>query len=406
MAKGFNTFTQNGKDWEEGVNYERLRRERLQRTRDAMKKNGFDAIIAHRAENIRYITGVRSQMQRPGRENYYTVVPIEGDPWHFELGGDLGRVKENAPWMGERLGPACPLGDEGPAAGELAARKNVDVYFDQISETLKKMGVEKGRIGIDTITLQMYEKFKKEGLNVADGRKTMFDARMVKTQDEQQLCFITSTVADACFQTIMDYAHPGVAECEVWGQVMNTAFRLGAELAGGILTTGGRTNPYYRLPASDKIMAPGDLLVSDVVINVMGYYSCEVRTFLIGDKAATKEQKAAHKTAYDALYRSIDACQAGVTTDKVAAQFIQEGFETYSLQIGHGLGQSVQEAPMIHPVYSKHPHVLEPGTYIALETFAPVADGSQGVRLEEDLLVTEDGPMVFSRYPFDPKLMG
>jgi len=234
----------------------------------------------------------------------------------------------------------------------------------------------------------------------------MFDARAVKTQDELQLCFITSTIADACFQTIKDYARPGAKECEVWGEVSNTAFRLGAELVGGLLTTGGRTNPYYRLMGSDKIMAPGDLLVSDVVVNVMGYYSCVVRAFLIGDKPATSEQKAAHKKAYEALYRSINACKAGVTTDKVAANFIQEGFETYSLQIGHGLGQSVQEAPMVHPVYSKeHPIVLEPGMYLAFETFVPLPDGSQGVRLEEDFVITEDGVEIFNRYPFDEKLM-
>jgi len=158
MSKGYNTFTQNGKDWEEGINYERLRRERLQRTRDAMAKNGFGAVIVHRAENIRYITGIRSQMQRPGRDQYWTVLPIEGEPWHFELGGDLGRVKENAPWMAGRLGPAVPLGDEGPAASDESAVRNVDLYFDQIYKVLKDNGVANQKIGIDTFTLQMFNK--------------------------------------------------------------------------------------------------------------------------------------------------------------------------------------------------------------------------------------------------------
>ncbi len=407
MSKGFNTFTQWGKDWEEGINFERLRKDRLQRTRDAMAKNGVGVMIASRFENIRYITGVRSQMQRPGRFNYYTILPIDGEPWHFELGGDLGRVKENCPWMEGRLGYAAPIGDEGPAAGDQAAIDNVDIWFDQIYKILKDNGVANEKIGLDMFTFQMLDKLQKSGLKFTDGRKTMFDARMVKTRDEQQLCYISSTVADGVFQTIKDYARPGVKECEVWGECCNYATRRGAELGpGGLLTTGGRTNPYYRLMGSDKIMAPGDLLVSDIVVNIMGYYTCEVRSFLIGDKPAPRELKEAHRKAYEQLYKSIHTCKPGVTTHEVAKTFIQEGFDTYSLQIGHGLGQSVQEAPMVHPVYSEeYPTVLEPGIYLAFEDFVPTADGSQGIRLEEDFLITEDGVEIFSRYPFDEKLM-
>jgi len=404
--KGFNTFTQMGKDWEQGINFERLRRERLQRTREAMAHDGLGAIVVLRAENIRYISGIRSQIQRPGRYSYYTVLPIEGDPVHFEIGGDLGRLKENAPWMEGRLFAAFPLGDNGPMIGEAAEAKTLDQWYEQIYKVLKENGVANQKIGFDAVNFETINKLQKSGLKFVDGRKTMFDARVIKTRDELELCFITATVADACFQKIKDVAQVGVKESEVWGEVVKTAFVLGAENISGILTSGGRTNPYYRLMGSDKILGPGDLLISDVLVNIMGYWSCVVRTFLIGSKPATSEQKAAHRAAYEALYNGINACKAGVTTDKVAAKFIQEGFETFSLNIGHGLGLSVQEEPVVHPTYSKEfPFKLKANMQLAFETFVATADGRQGVRLEEDFIVTEDGVEVITRYPFDERLM-
>ncbi len=137
----------------------------------------------------------------------------------------------------------------------------------------------------------------------------------------------------------------------------------------------------------------------------MGYHTCVVRTFLNGTKA-TKEQKKYYREAYDSLYASINAVKAGVTTDKVAEALPKGDWSNYSLNIGHGLGLVVHETPSIVEAYSKScPTEIKENMYIALETYAGDPVSEQGVRLEENLVVTKEGYEIFSRYPFDEKLL-
>ena len=94
----YNKWGQFGKDYEEGINFDRLRKERLQKARESMIKHDLGAIIAIRGENTRYITGFKG-LPVPSTVLRYVVFPVTADPVIFELGADIGRLKESATWM-------------------------------------------------------------------------------------------------------------------------------------------------------------------------------------------------------------------------------------------------------------------------------------------------------------------
>jgi Xaa-Pro aminopeptidase len=405
----YNKWGQFGKDYEEGINFDRLRRERLQKARESLIKHDLGAIVAIRLENGRYLTGFRG-LPVQSTVLRYVVFPVTADPVIFELGADIGRLKESATWIKEEnITPSIPVfaTPHHATSIELETREKLSyLWADGIKKVLQEYGVADKKVGFDFILdLSMIKALEHANLDYVDGMSAMMDARSVKTQDELQLLSIASQIAEAGLYTIEKSMKPGIRECEIWGEAAKTMFSLGAEDVQGILTTGGRTNPYYRLEGSDKILRPNDLLVTDVVISYMGYHTCVVRTFLNGTRP-TKEQKRFYRECYESLYKSIHAVKAGVTTDVVAEALPKGDWANYSLNIGHGLGLIVHETPSIVEAYSKAcPTEIKENMYLALETYAGDPESEQGVRLEENLLVTRDGYEIFSRYPFDERLL-
>lgn len=405
----YNKWGQFGKDYEEGINFERLRKERLEKTRASMIKHDLGAIVAIRRENTRYITGFKG-LAVPSTVLRYVVFPVTADPVLFELGADIGRLKESATWIKEEnIIPSIPVFATPHHATpiELETREKLSyLWADGIKKVLQEYGVADKKVGFDSVfDLSMIKALDHANIDYVDGQSAMMDARSIKTMDELQLLSIASQIAEAGLYTINKVMRPGIRECEVWAKAVKTMIALGAESVEGICTTGGRTNPYYRLEGTDKILRPNDLLITDIVTSYMGYGTCVVRTFLNGTKA-TKEQKKYYRECYDSLYKSINAVKAGVTTDIVAEALPKGDWANYSLNIGHGLGLVTHETPSIVEAYSKAcPTEIKENMYIALETYAGDPISEQGVRLEENLVVTKDGYEIFSRYPFDEKLM-
>ena len=405
----YNKWGQFGKDYEEGINFDRLRKERLEKARESMIRHDLGAIVAIRGENTRYLTGfnglpVQNTVLR------YVVFPVTADPIIFELGADIGRLKEGATWIKEQnIFPSIPVFAT-PHHGtpiEIETREELSyLWADGIKKVLQEYGVADRKVGFDSMfDLSMIKALDHANLDYVDGQSAMMEARSVKTKDELQLLSIASQIAEAGLYTIDKVMKPGIRECEVWAEAAKTMISLGADSLEGICTTGGRTNPYYRISGTDKILRPNDLLVTDIVVSYMGYHTCVVRTFLNGTKA-TKEQKKFYREAYESLYASINAVKAGVTTDKVAEALPKGDWSNYSLNIGHGLGLVVHETPSIVEAYSKAcPTEIKENMYIALETYAGDPESEQGVRLEENLVVTKEGYEIFSRYPFDEKLL-
>jgi Xaa-Pro dipeptidase len=296
------------------------------------------------------------------------------------------------PWLRGRMVEE-PVG----AGGMARTAADVEPFVNYVARVSAEHGVANEPVGIAGTTsgLLLGEAFKAKGINVVDGRATMTEARKIKNQDEVECVRMACSNAEAAFADIVDAIRPGVTECELVGVGMKTLYRLGADEAQEfVCSSGPRTNPLY-IDYTDRQIRPGDLVIIDINANSwQGYKSCYYRTFCCG--RATQEQKEIYEECRSIMYDAMGAVKAGNTTADVGSKLARQ---TWGSALGHGIGLSLHEMPMIGVMSMEHPVELELGMVLAIETWAGRKGGRDGVRLEENLAVTEDGYDLLSRFP-------
>jgi Xaa-Pro aminopeptidase len=394
-------------DYEARVDFSRLRSERVRRAQEAMCKLGVDVLLLWKDENVRYLTSLRAIMiQFRSTTTYGVLLFTEGEPTLFASGGEVARAKKAMPWITDLV--AIPILDE-PGLVQT-------VVEGEILPRLADQGLTNGRIGVDGMTLPQFRAYQAvlPDAELVDGETLMQKARLIKTPDEIALMHEACALADAVTQAAIDTVHPGVRECEVAGEAMRVLFRLGGEfahLASPFVASGERMSPPTRF-ATDKIIRNGDLVFIDIGACWNGYFGDVGRAVICGKPSA--EQKRIYTTIYEALQAGVEKMRPGNTNEDVAnairAKAAQHGLEErfINLFIGHGIGISPNEPPYIgEQTPGAEEVVLEPGMVFAVEPliWVPGVRGGGGVRLEDTILITEDGPVVLNRAPFDERLL-
>ena len=166
-------------DYEQRVDYPRLRAERLQRAKDQINKDGLGSLVTWDEANVRYLTGYYITTPNRPLEAQFAFVARNGEP-HIVGGNDQEGLIKRMPWMGGRI--HAPAG-----IAKIAAFTPDDPVVqrvvDQIFGFMTQYGVEKEPLGIDGTTLSYIyaEAFKKRGIQVVHAKPTMDHARMIKT---------------------------------------------------------------------------------------------------------------------------------------------------------------------------------------------------------------------------------
>ena len=394
-------------DYEQRVNYDRLRRERLDRAKAELEESGAGAIITWDEANIRYLTSYYVTTPMRPAEIQCVLLPRNGEPVLFG-GGTPSETERRMPWLQGRVKPGFPAfkviadNEDHPA---------VLLTVDTIAKMLAEYGLEKEPLAIDgTVCGVILERaFKKCGINVIHGKPILDAARVIKTDDEIELLRITCQNSESAFAAIADAIRPGIRECDLVGIGIKALYEEGADHTEDLVCCSGyNTNP-YGWSFTDKPLRPGDLVYIDVDGNsYQGYKSCVYRTFCVGK--ATQEQKELYQECYEMLYDAIHVIKEGVTNHDVAAKWpdspgywgYKDWQEVTPYAVGHGLGLTLHDPPGISQymrAVGLPPTELKAGMVIALETYAGHKGGKHGVRLEEDVLVTKDGFEVLSRWP-------
>jgi Xaa-Pro aminopeptidase len=212
-------------------------------------------------------------------------------------------------------------------------------------------------------------------------------------------------MVDGAYQLIAEQLKPGVKESQLVANVTKYLFDMGAEHVDNInAVSGERCSPHPHV-FSDRIIRPGDQAFFDIIQTFVGYKTCYYRTFTVG--TATDAQRDAYKKAREWIDASIELMRPGVGTDEVAKVWPKAeefGFssemECFGLQFGHSVGLFLHERPIISRLNSiDHPVEIKEGMVIALETYCPASDGYSAARIEEEVVVTANGPQVITRFP-------
>ncbi|QLH80877.1 M24 family metallopeptidase [Halosimplex pelagicum] len=397
-------------DWEERIDVKRMRRERYERALDRLDDSPLGGLLLVSDPNIRYVTGLA--MTGGSGADHYTLLTEAGDVVHWDTADHAANQRYNCPWLDDIRHAAPGLGNVPRASGSDSARAFLaGKMADLVAEAMAEYGVDDLPLGVDVGARRLHDALDDRGIEtrVEPAVDLMHDARKTKTRDEVECLRQVAAVCEAGFQRITESAKPGARESEVWGEAVRELYRHGATVGGGYLTSGPNTWPKHQANTTDRAMRPGDLLYADFYnVGYLGYRSCYYRTFSLGEP--TDAQRDAYETAVENLYRVLDRIEPGVTTDEIAEAFpdmagehaewygADEHWELTTNHWAHGLGLQLYEVPLIwRGVSPDHPIEIEEGMTMAVETQAP-AD-RQGVRVEEMVVVRDDGVEVLSQWP-------
>ena len=389
-------------DWEQRVDFPRLRRERLERARAALAESDLGALLLFDPNNIRYVTSTHIGEWARDKMTRYALLTRGGEPHLWDFGSAAKHHRMYAPWLPPENVNGGMVGLRGAVAPEAGLFRRA---AREVAGILKAEGVGGMPIGVDIVEPPMLEALRDEGLTVCDAQQIMLDAREVKSQDEIMLLNTACAMVDGAYQLIAERLKPGIKESQLVAEVTKLLFDLGSEHVDNInAVSGERCSPHPHV-FSDRIIRPGDQAFFDIIQTYVGYKTCYYRTFSVG--MASDAQRDAYKTARHWIDASIELMKPGVGTDQVAKVWPKAeefGFssemECFGLQFGHSVGLFLHERPIISRLNSlDHPVEIKEGMVIALETYCPAKDGYSAARIEEEVVVTADGPQVITRFP-------
>ena len=385
-------------EWQQRVDPARLRAARLQRAKDQLEAFDLGALVLYAGANIRYVTGSYQGNWKYNINIRYAVLPRGGEPVLFETAGsDMECAKIDLPWMEGRIRPAITWQWTETAQPMMARR-----MAESVVDVLRDHGVEKERIGVDNLDFPIMNAMNEVGVKIVNGWPAMSAARVIKTPDEIELLKQAATIGDGAMWRVMnEWAKPGVRERDIEAKVHDYMISQGCEIIYDIIVaSGGNTSPYRRW-ATDKIFRQGDLVIVDInAVGPSGYFIDFVRCFKVASKPTQKEIDL-YKECYESLYAGIAQLCPGKTTRDVALNFPEYDDDKYGTvtlqQFAHSIGLTLYEGMWISRSYSlDYPIEIKPNMYFAIETFAGHPLLEQTVRLEENVLVTEDGPQIFT----------
>ncbi|MHB1212963.1 MAG: M24 family metallopeptidase [Candidatus Nanopelagicales bacterium] len=391
-----------GVDWEERVDFGRLRDYRAARARQALEASDLGALLVFESSNIRYLTATHIGTWGYNKTERWALLTRTGEPWVWDFGSAAKNHRMYSPW----LIPEHSRGGNNGLQGAIAPTSGLPHGTAQeIAAILREEGVGGMPVGIDVVEIPMLRALEAAGITVKDGQQVMLDARQIKNRDEILLLSQAAAMVDGVYQDIYEFLKPGVRENDVVALATHRLIEMGSEQVEAINSIAGeRCSPHPHV-FSDRYIRPGDQAYFDIIHSFNGYRTCYYRTFAVG--RATQAHRDAYTKARELIDAAIALVRPGASTADIARLWPSAdefGFtsemEAFGLQFGHGLGLGLHERPVISRLNSlDNPVEIQTGMVFALETYWPAGDGHSAARIEEELVVTETGAELLTLFP-------
>jgi Xaa-Pro aminopeptidase len=389
-------------DWEQRVDFNRLRTYRLARAKASLADSEVGALLLFDPNNLRYVTSTAIGTWERDKNIRFALLFRDDDPILWDFGSAARHHQLYCPWLPESSWRAWVP----PMRGAMGDATGIpDDLAELIGGELRERGLEREPLGVDVADMTTVLALRRAGLELVDSQPVMLEARRIKSADELALLDQAAGIVDAVYYEIYRMLRPGVTENQVVAAAMKLLFELGSEHVEAInAISGDRCAPHPHTFA-DRLLRPGDQAFFDIIHAFNGYRTCYYRTFNVG--YATPSQRDAYRRCREWLDAGIELCRPGVTTDKIAEVWpvaqelgLPDERAAFGLQFGHGLGVGLYESPMISRLHSfEDPVTLEPGMVFALETYCPASDGRSAARIEEEVVITADAPEIITRFP-------
>lgn len=397
-------------DWTKRIDFDLLRSGRTKNLEEQIKKHDLDALLCFKAENIRYMTGYRPLWWPISFLTRNACIKVaDKEPILFPTSGCYERCRDTMYWMSKQnIRPLATMEDPGIVEAEV--NKKFKPAFEEL-------GITEAKIGIDHVSMLVLMKLKEAfpKAEFVNGDHCVLDAQVIKNSEEIKCMRISSQLATFAMDRAIKKIDAGVRECEIMAEAMHSLYSNGMEVpqCNLIVTSGDGTAPLRRF-ASDKKIDWGELVFLDLGGCFNGYFSDFTRTVIFGKP--NDQQKKIYKAVYGMLmeiHRTMRPGKTSVEVNEAARKVvIDSGFKghDYLGLLGHSIGVTGLTYPIVGEIAatgSENVTELKPGMIFSMEPgiFIPGTPGGGGVRLEDTILITEDGNEVLTKIPFDEALL-
>ncbi len=393
----------------EGIDLKAVRQYRLQRVRGEMQARGIDALILSDAINIRYATGTRNMQVFTSRNAPSRYLLLTADTTIlYEFTGCL-HLADGFETIDEvRPSVTASYVAAGEAIAEVEkqwAKKMAQTIVELVGSGNKVVGIERMNAGV-AIAMAT------QGFVIVDAQAAVERARAIKSAEELKCVKASLRATEKGVEQLKQAIKPGMTENELWSVLHQAVIaNNGDYVETRLLNSGQRTNPWFQETAT-KVINKNELVALDTdVVGCHGYYADFSRTFHVGPDAPTAMQKTLYQAAHEQVHHNIGILKAGLHFSEYAdkAWAIADKYFTNRYYLSaHGCGMSGEYPYLYHRAdYSDagYEGVLLPGMVLCVESYIGEKGGSEGVKLEQQVLITDDAIELLSSFPFENNLL-
>ena len=392
----------------EGIDLKAVRAYRLGRVRAEMAKRDIAAVILSDPINIRYATGTRnmqvfSMRNAPSR---YLLLTAEKSIL-FEFTGCL-HLADGFETVDEvRPARTASFVAAGPAIAE-----REKVWAAEMADLITSLVGKNVSVGMERMNAGAAIALQNLGFRIVDAQEPVEMARAIKSDEEMKCVRASLRATEIGVGKLRDAIQPGMTENELWSVLHQSIIAQNGDYCETrLLNSGERTNPWFQ-ETSNNTIGKNELIALDTdVVGCHGYYSDFSRTFHSGPDAPSQQQRTLYKVAMEQVHHNMDIIKAGMSFRDYADQAwdIPEKYYANRYYLSaHGCGMTGEYPYLYHSgdfPDAGYDGVIEAGMTICVESYIGEENGSEGVKLEQQLLVTETGTELLSQFPFEEALM-
>ena len=379
-----------------------MRNYRLDRIRAELRRRDYAGALLYDPINIRYATdSTNMQLWVAHNPTRHCFVAADGPVILFDYfscehladhSGVVDEVRPAVSWMYLY-------------GGELSDRR-VRRWAAGIADLVRQHGGGNTRLAVDHLDPEGVAELAHLGVSVHNGEAVLENARLIKSADEI-LCMRRAIVSCEAAMTEMHAAlKPGISENELWAELHRGNIARGGEwIETRLLSSGPRTNPWFQ-ECSSRVVDAGDLVAFDTdLIGPYGFCADLSRTWFCGEGRPTDEQHDLFALAIDQIAQNISLLKPGISFRELVERSAVPPTDCYPTRYGvlyHGVGLADEYPTLPHAsdwTDDTPDGVLEPGMVICVESYVGRLGGREGLKLEEQVLITGTGHETLSVYP-------
>ncbi len=391
-----------------------MRRFRLDRLTAGVVARDYGGLLMFDPLNIRYATD-STNMQLWNSHNPFRAVLVCADGymviWDYKNGMFLSQF--NPLVREQRSGADLFYFDRGDKVGVAA-----DAFAAEVRDLIREHGGGNKVIAVDKIMLHGLRSLERAGFDVRDGEEVTEKARAIKGPDEILAMRCASHACETSVRAMEDFARNHIplarsSEDDIWAVLHSENIRRGGEwIETRLLSSGPRTNPWFQ-ECGPRICQPNEILSFDT--DLIGAYGICVdisRSWWIGDQKPPADMIYAMQHGVEHIMTNMQMLKPGVMIPALSANTHTLDPEFQKQKYGclmHGVGLCDEWPLVAYPdqaVEGAYDYPLEAGMVICVEALVSPEGGDFSIKLEDQVLITEDGFENLTKYPFDAALMG